>query len=89
MRLQRPIFAAAAASKGRVVVNGIGSNSIQGDLEFVEILQQMGAQTLIRPNSVEVTGPTRLDGIDVSMKNISDTALLLLASHHSHQAQYE
>ena len=67
-------FAAAAASKGRVVVNGIGSNSIQGDLEFVEILQQMGAQTLIRPNSVEVTGPTRLDGIDVSMKNISDTA---------------
>ena len=55
MRLQRPIFAAAAASKGRVVVNGIGSNSIQGDLEFVEILQQMGAQTLIRPNSVEVT----------------------------------
>ena len=67
-------FAAAAAGKGRVVVNGIGSNSIQGDLEFVEILQQMGAQTLIRPNSVEVTGPTRLDGIDVSMKNISDTA---------------
>ena len=34
----------------------------------------MGAQTLIRPNSVEVTGPKRLDGIDVSMKNISDTA---------------
>ena len=67
-------FAAAAASKGRVVINGLGSNSIQGDLEFVEILQQMGAQTLIRPNSVEVTGPARLDGIDVSMKNISDTA---------------
>ena len=67
-------FAAAAASKGRVVVNGIGSNSIQGDLEFVKILQQMGAETLIRPNSVEVTGPKRLDGIDVSMKNISDTA---------------
>ena len=67
-------FAAAAASKGRVVVNGIGANSIQGDLEFVNILQQMGAQTLIGPNSVEVSGPTRLDGIDVSMKNISDTA---------------
>lgn len=67
-------FAAAAASKGRVVVNGIGANSIQGDLEFVNILQQMGAQTLIGPNSVEVSGPTRLDGIDVSMKNLSDTA---------------
>ena len=67
-------FAAAATSKGRVVVNGIGANSIQGDLEFVNILQQMGAQTLIGPNSVEVSGPTRLDGIDVSMKNISDTA---------------
>ena len=67
-------FAAAAASKGRVVVNGIGANSIQGDLEFVKILEQMGAQTLIGPNSVEVSGPTRLDGIDISMKNISDTA---------------
>tara|TARA_B100001778_G_scaffold198918_1_gene164172 strand:+ start:4233 stop:6146 length:1914 start_codon:yes stop_codon:yes gene_type:complete len=67
-------FAAAAASKGRVVVNGIGANSIQGDLEFVNILQQMGAQTMIGPNSVEVSGPNSLDGIDISMKDISDTA---------------
>ena len=67
-------FAAAAASQGRVVVNGIGANSIQGDLEFVNILQQMGAKTFIGPNSVEISGPIRLDGIEVSMKNLSDTA---------------
>ena len=72
-------FAAAAASQGRVVINGIGSNSIQGDLEFVNILKRMGAETNIGPKSVEVSGPTRLKGIEVSMRDLSDTAPTLAA----------
>ena len=31
-------------TKGRVKVEGLGSSSIQGDVQFVDILEEMGAE---------------------------------------------
>ena len=74
-------FAAAAVTGGRVLVNGLGANSTQGDLHFVDVLRQMGAEVTIAADYVEVIGPKdgALIGVDVDMNAISDTAQTLAA----------
>src|SRR3546814_12524261 len=37
-------FAAAAVVGGRVTVDGLGTPSLQGDLDFVDLLGEMGAR---------------------------------------------
>ncbi len=66
-------FAAAAITGGRVRVDGLGLSSTQGDLEFVKVLEQMGAHVTIADDHTVVTGG-ELHGIDVDMRHISDTA---------------
>ncbi len=72
-------FAAAALTGGRVRVPGLGASSSQGDLGFVEVLQEMGCEAEIGANYVEVRGPERLRGIEVDMNEISDTMITLAA----------
>ena len=74
-------FAAAAATGGRVRVNGLGTSSTQGDLKFVRVLEQMGARVEMTDHWTEVAGPTAgtLRGIDVNMSDVSDTAQSLAA----------
>ena len=72
-------FAAAAISGGSITVEGLGSQSIQGDIGFVDIVEKMGAKVLRSVNALSVTGTGSLVGIDVSMKEISDTVPTLAA----------
>jgi 3-phosphoshikimate 1-carboxyvinyltransferase len=74
-------FAAAAVTGGRVRVNGLGSWSTQGDLNFVHVLSAMGAEVTIADDYVEVIGPSegRLVGVDLDLNAISDTAQTLAA----------
>ena len=72
-------FAAAAVTGGRVSVESLGAITSQGDLGFVDALELMGAYIKRRANSTTVTGPTRLRGIDIDMRHISDTAQTLAA----------
>jgi 3-phosphoshikimate 1-carboxyvinyltransferase len=74
-------FAAAAVTGGRVRVNGLGTNSTQGDLQFVRVLEAMGASVTIAVDHVEVTGPAggKLRGVDLDLNAISDTAQTLAA----------
>ena len=72
-------FAAAAISGGSITVEGLGSQSIQGDIGFVDIVEKMGAKVLRSGNALSVTGTGSLVGIDVSMKEISDTVPTLAA----------
>ena len=72
-------FAAAALTGGRVTIQHLHTDSAQGDLQFVHILEQMGCQTAVSDTGITVTGPRRLKGIDVDMRTISDTALTLAA----------
>ncbi len=72
-------FAAAAASGGRVSVANLTLRSLQGDVEFVRVLERMGAVVEERDGALIVTGPKQLHGIDIDMNAISDTAPTLAA----------
>ncbi len=69
-------FAAAAVTGGTVTVNGLSRDSLQGDVLFVEALQQMGCQVNWQSDRITVTGSV-LHGIDIDMNAISDTAQTL------------
>jgi 3-phosphoshikimate 1-carboxyvinyltransferase len=74
-------FAAAAITGGRVRVEGLGRESTQGDLQFVEALRAMGASVTVTSTYTEVTGPEggALRGVDLDLNAISDTAQTLAA----------
>lgn len=65
-------FAAAAMAGGSVTVEGLGSASLQGDLQFVRLLEQMGCDVRMDEQRTTVVGGS-LHGIDVDMCKISDT----------------
>jgi 3-phosphoshikimate 1-carboxyvinyltransferase len=70
-------FAAAALCGGRVRVAGLGRRSAQGDLRFVEVLEQMGATVRRDDAGTEVVGRGVLHGVDVDLSDCSDTAQTL------------
>ncbi len=74
-------FAAAAVTGGRVRIDGLGTRSTQGDLNFVRVLEAMGATVTIADDYTEVTGPPdgKLRGVDLDLNAISDTAQTLAA----------
>jgi len=67
-------FAAAAIAGGNVRVDGLGTNTVQGDVAFVDALERMGAEVTRSENAIEVRGTGTLRGIDIDMSDISDTA---------------
>ncbi|MEV5716383.1 3-phosphoshikimate 1-carboxyvinyltransferase [Amycolatopsis mediterranei] len=74
-------FLAAAALTGRTVtIPGLGSEALQGDVKFADVLREMGAHVDLGPDSVTVAGPSDgLRGITVNMRDISDTVPTLAA----------
>ena len=72
-------FAAPAICGGTIRVENISLNSRQGDIAFLEILQQMGCSIEEGNNDIEVTGADTLRGLDVDMRDIPDTAQTLAA----------
>ncbi|WP_035847666.1 3-phosphoshikimate 1-carboxyvinyltransferase [Kitasatospora azatica] len=74
------VFAAAAVTGRSVTVPGLGSDSLQGDLRFVEVLRTAGAEVEIGAAATTVTGTGRLrGGFEVDMGDISDTFMTLAA----------
>jgi 3-phosphoshikimate 1-carboxyvinyltransferase len=71
-------FAAAAITGGHVTVDGLSRHSLQGDVAFVDVLEQMGCQVRHGQNSITVSGRP-LSGIAVDMNAISDTVQTLAA----------
>lgn len=69
-------WAAAAITGGRVKVEGLNASAMQGDVGFVNVLQQMGCEVEHDDDSITVTG-NALYGIDVDMNAISDTVQTL------------
>ncbi len=72
-------FAAPAICGGKVRVENISRSSVQGDIDFLDILAEMGCEINERENAIEVTGTENLRGVDVDMRDISDTAQTLAA----------
>lgn len=65
-------FAAAAVTGGRVRVNHLTKQSCQGDILWLNVLEQMGCQINDSDNYTEVTGPKQLQGINIDMNDMSD-----------------
>lgn len=72
-------WAAAALCGGRVRVPGLHRASLQGDVRFADVLEQMGAEVEFGSDFIEVRGNGVLRGIDIDMNAISDTAMTLAA----------
>lgn len=70
-------LAAGAIGKGPVRVEGVGKNSIQGDVRFVETLQQMGAHITMGDSWIEVSGTGKLNALDVDLNHIPDAAMTI------------
>jgi 3-phosphoshikimate 1-carboxyvinyltransferase len=73
-------FLAAGAISGEgMVVRGIGRDSLQGDVAFVDVLGAMGARVIQHATSVEVRPPPsgRLRAVDVDLNHIPDAAMTL------------
>ena len=67
-------------SKGKnsLRIEGVGADSIQGDIRFIEAAQLMGAQVVSGPNWLEVTrGSWPLKAIDLDCNHIPDAAMTL------------
>ncbi|MFF3111393.1 3-phosphoshikimate 1-carboxyvinyltransferase [Kitasatospora sp. NPDC057904] len=74
------VFAAAAVTGRAVTVPGLGRDSLQGDLGFVEVLRTAGARVEVGADATTVTGSGRLrGGFEVDMGAISDTFMTLAA----------
>ncbi|MEH1875145.1 3-phosphoshikimate 1-carboxyvinyltransferase [Nostoc sp.] len=65
-------FAAAAVTGGRVRVKHLTKQSCQGDILWLNVLEQMGCQIKDSDDYTEVIGPLQLQGIDIDMNDISD-----------------
>ncbi|QDT69135.1 3-phosphoshikimate 1-carboxyvinyltransferase [Planctomycetes bacterium MalM25] len=75
-------WAAAAITGGRVTVEGLSRDALQGDVAFVDCLRQMGCTVDAGPESITVAGPPageRLRGASLDMNAVSDTVQTLAA----------
>jgi 3-phosphoshikimate 1-carboxyvinyltransferase len=68
-------LAAGAIGGGPVRVEGVGRDSIQGDVRFTEVLERMGASVAFGPDWIECSGKTPLRPIDMDLNAIPDAAM--------------
>jgi 3-phosphoshikimate 1-carboxyvinyltransferase len=71
--------AIGATGAGQVRVEGVGKDSVQGDVRFDEALRLMGAQIISGPNYLGASGPanSKLKAIDLDCNHIPDAAMTL------------
>ncbi len=72
-------LAAGAIGGGPLRVEGVGSESVQGDVRFAQALELMGAQITMGPNWMEARAPEggKLKAIDLDCNHIPDAAMTL------------
>jgi 3-phosphoshikimate 1-carboxyvinyltransferase len=69
-------WALAAITGGEITVSDLGSTCLQGDVAFVDALEQMGCSVVRQPASTTLKAGA-LQGIDIDMNAISDTVMTL------------
>ena len=72
-------LAAGAIGGGPLRIEGVGNESIQGDVKFADALAQMGARITQGANWMEVQAPVsgKLTAIDLDCNHIPDAAMTL------------
>jgi 3-phosphoshikimate 1-carboxyvinyltransferase len=71
-------WAAAAIAGGQVKVSGLTSRSLQGDVRFADVLEEIGCPVVRADSGITVRGAL-LHGIEIDMNDISDTVMTLAA----------
>ncbi len=73
-------FAAAALTQSQITIANLDRNrSLQGDIAFLSVLENMGAKVINDKAGITLIGPKKLRGISVDMNNFSDTFMTLAA----------
>ena len=71
-------YGIAAIYGCKALVNNVHFNSTQGDIRFINVLEEMGCKVTDTEAGIEVVGPDKLKGLkNVDMNNFSDQALTL------------
>jgi len=72
-------LAAGAIDGGPVRVEGVGKNSVQGDVRFADALKKMGAQITTGSNWMEAQAPVngKLKAVELDCNHIPDAAMTL------------
>ena len=72
-------YAAAALLGTSVTVTGVHKNSMQGDLRFLSVLEQLGCTVTDTPEGICVTGPSdgHYPGLDITMSDFSDQTMTM------------
>jgi 3-phosphoshikimate 1-carboxyvinyltransferase len=70
-------LAAGAISGGPVRVEGVGNQSIQGDVRFAEALEKMGAHIERGDNWLQASCAGELQAIDMDFNHIPDAAMTI------------
>ncbi|HEV2293008.1 MAG TPA: 3-phosphoshikimate 1-carboxyvinyltransferase [Tepidisphaeraceae bacterium] len=71
------LAAAAVHPEAKVTVEGLGKQSLQGDVAFADLLHQMGADLVFGRDFITVKGTDRFEATDVDLSNMPDTAQTL------------
>ena len=71
-------IAECAKDQNGIQILGVGADSIQGDIRFIEAARMMGAQIESTPNSLRISrGAWPLKAIDLDCNHIPDAAMTL------------
>jgi 3-phosphoshikimate 1-carboxyvinyltransferase len=68
---------AAIHAGSEITLNGLGRQSLQGDVGFGDVLRKMGANVTLRKDSIVARGTEDLDGVEVDLSSMPDTAQTL------------
>jgi 3-phosphoshikimate 1-carboxyvinyltransferase len=66
---------AGAIGGGPVRVEGVGRDSIQGDVRFIDVLERMGAKVRVGEDWIESSGQGPLAAFDLDLNHIPDAAM--------------
>ncbi|MEM8859158.1 MAG: 3-phosphoshikimate 1-carboxyvinyltransferase, partial [Chloroflexota bacterium] len=69
-------LAAGAIGGGTIRVNGVGTTSVQGDAQFADVLEKMGAKITWADTWIEASG-AQLQAVDMDMNHIPDAAMTI------------
>lgn len=77
-------LALGAIAGGPIDIEGVGSLSVQGDVQFAKVMEQMGAAVEYFPNAMRVTGVQvakgeKLNAFDLDFNLIPDAAMTAAA----------
>lgn len=73
-------YAMVPLLKTSVIVKGVQEESLQGDIQFLNVLEQMGCQKEETSEGIRLTmKEPEMHGVDVSMKDFSDQTMTLAA----------